>query len=251
VFTLTAADVRDVSAFSLAFPTGIRPAVGRHLTCPQGSPPQAGCDEALLTSLVSLGDIASAGRHCELTATARNGGRMRSYRFSGGVWRTDVFGEPSLSTATLRQTAEGPISFLCATIGSGARLGGDRDEDAVLNGNDCAVADAGSWSPPLEVSGALLSGKSPTQLVWSDPSLTIGPGVRFDVVSGSLSSLRSGGLVAATSCLAANVAGNLYADARPSPPAGDGFYYLIRSENACGSGTFGPGRAGLDPLTCP
>jgi DNA-binding beta-propeller fold protein YncE/mono/diheme cytochrome c family protein len=251
VFTLAAADVRDVSAFSLAFPTGTKPAAGRHLTCPQGAPPQVGCDETLLTTLLSVGDIASAGRHCELTATALGGGRMRSYRFSGGVWRTDVQGEPPLSTATLRQNAEGPISFLCATIGSGLRLGGDRDEDAVLNGNDCAIGDALSWSQPVEVAGSAFTGKSPTQISWSDQSSAIGPGVRYDVVSGSLSILRSAGLAAATSCLASNLAVSNYSDTRPAPSPGDGFYYLIRSENACGSGTFGAGRASISSLSCP
>ncbi len=251
VFNLTATDVRDVSAFSLSFPTGTKPAVGKHLTCPQGAPPQAGCDETLLTTLISLGDAASANRHCELTATALGGGRIRSYRLSGGSWITDVAGEPAVSTTALRQNAEGPISFLCATIGSGARLGGDRDEDGVLNGNDCAPADAGSWALPAEIGSFQISGASPTQLSWASPAATIGPGVRFDVVSGSLSSLQTIGLVAATACAGSDLTTPSFSDARPGPPPGDGFYYLVRAENACGSGGFGSGRSALDPMACP
>jgi hypothetical protein len=56
---------------------------------------------------------------------------------SGGAWVTDVTGETPLTTLQLRQGAEGPVSFLCATVGSGARLGGDLDEDGVLASDNC------------------------------------------------------------------------------------------------------------------
>jgi DNA-binding beta-propeller fold protein YncE/mono/diheme cytochrome c family protein len=250
VFTMTATDAADVSAFALSFSTGTKPSVGRNLTCPAGPPPQAGCDETLLSTLISLGDLANANRHCELTATALSGGRPRAYRLSGSVWRTDVAGEPALTTAALRQGSASPITFLCATIGSGLRLGGDRDEDGVLNGDDCAPADAGSWSAPSQVSGVIVAGTAPTQLAWTNPSVTIGPGVHFDVAGGLLSALRSDGLPAATSCIAGNLATAAYNDARPDPPADDAYFYLIRSENACGSGGFGPGRGALDALAC-
>jgi hypothetical protein len=251
VFNLTATDAKDVSSFMLHFPTGIKPSVGRSLTVPAGTPPTGtASDESLLSTLLTLGELTNAGRHCELTASALVGGRMRSYRLSGGVWRTDVAGDMPLSTTALRQGAQGPLSFLCATIGSGARLGGDRDEDTVLNGDDCAPGDASSWAHAVEVAGLTVDEQISTQIGWTGQAGASGPGMRYDLAGGSLSALRASGIVAATSCVAADLQAPSFSDARPSPPAGDGYYYLSRAENACGAGGFGPGRLGLDPLSC-
>jgi len=109
--------------------------------------------------------------------------------------------DPAVSTATLRTNAQGPITFLCATIGSGVRLGGDRDEDGTLNGSDCAPGDAGARSLPVEAAGFALSGKSPTSLTWTEQASATGPGILYDVVGGTISVLRSSGLSAATSCV--------------------------------------------------
>ena len=74
VINLTATDVKDVSAFMLAFPTGVKPAVGASLTIPAGAPPTgSAAEESPLTTLLPVGDLASASRHCELTATALSG----------------------------------------------------------------------------------------------------------------------------------------------------------------------------------
>jgi YVTN family beta-propeller protein len=251
VFDLTAADARDLTGLLLHFPTEHKPAVGRHLTCPQGAPPQAGCDETLLTLVTTLGDLTNVNRHCELTASALSGGRVKSYRLSGGSWLSDVPSDPPVTTAALRTGAEGPISFLCATRGSGVRLGGDRDEDGVLNGADCAPGDATAWAPTVEVAAFSVSGATPTDLSWTAQSGSSGPGVVYDVVGGLLSELRLSGLAAATACVAPDLIAASYSDARPPPVPGEGFYYLIRAENSCGSASFGPGRAVLDTLTCP
>jgi len=250
IFTITAGNARDLSSFVLHFPTGIKPAVGRNLTCPAGAPPRPGCDETLLATLLSLGDIASAGRHCELTATTLGGGRIRSYRLIGGAWATDAAGESPLTSAALRQGAEGPISFLCATIGSGWRLGGDRDEDAVLNGDDCAPADPLIGTHPVEVASLVTTGSSPTEVSWASQSGASGPATRYDLVGGLVSELRAGGILAATSCILADLTEVSTTDPRPNPIAGDGYYYLVRAESPCGSGGFGANRSVLDALPC-
>jgi YVTN family beta-propeller protein len=248
VFSLTAADALDLTGFMLHFPTETRPSIGRHVTCPQGPPPQAGCDETMVTTLTTLGDLASPDRQCELTATALSGGRMKSYRWSGGTWLSDVPTEPGITTAVLRTNAQGPISFLCATIDSGLRLGGDRDEDGTLNGVDCAPGDAGARSVPTDVAGFAFQGSA---LVWAEQATAAGSGVRYDVVGGTIAGLRSNGLAAATSCLGSDLTAPAYTDPRPSPTPGQTYYYLVRAENSCGSGGFGPGRAILDNLVCP
>ena len=251
VFNLTATDVLDLTGLMLHFPTETKPAVGRNLTCPQGPPPQAACDETTLTALVGLGDLANAGRSCELTASALSGGRVKSYRLSGGSWLSDVPTDPAVSTATLRTNAQGPITFLCATIGSGVRLGGDRDEDGTLNGSDCAPGDAGARSLPVEAAGFALSGKSPTSLTWTEQASATGPGILYDVVGGTISVLRSSGLSAATSCVGSALTVPSFSDSRPAPGPGACFYYLVRARNACGTGGFGAGRSALDTLACP
>jgi len=186
----------------------------------------------------------------------RKDGRLRTYYLDGGIgagglWRTDVAGEAQVTTAALRSGAEGPVSFLCGTLGSGIRLGADRDLDGHLNGSDCAPADEGAFALPTDVANQATSGRSPTVLTWSSQSAAAGPSVVYDVAGGSLSSLHAGGLAAATSCLAGDIQPTTYTDLRANPPPGDGYYYLTSAQNSCGSGGYGPGRGALASLVCP
>jgi hypothetical protein len=255
VFTLSAANqaqqVRDVASFLFHFPTGVKPAVGRQVTMPAaGSPGPAG-DEALLATLLTLGDLADPNRHCELVASTIAGGRPRRYHLSGGAWVTDVAGETPVSTAALRADAQAPITFTCTPLGSGPRLGGNRDDDARLDGQDCASDDAETWSPAGDVTGLRLAKSPSTDITWDDQAPAAGPSMRYDVAGGGLSDLRARGLAAATSCVAGDLGVPAHTDIRADPSAGDGYYYLARAVNRCAEGGFGPGRASLDPLACP
>jgi hypothetical protein len=147
-FALTAQEARDISAFLLHFPTGTRPAVGRMATVPPGpAPTGSAADEALIATLMTLGDLADASRHCELVASTEQGGRLRSFHLASGAWVTDVAAEAPIGTSALRGSAEGTITFLCAPIDSGPRMGGDRDVDGVRDGDDnCPLA-----NNPLQV----------------------------------------------------------------------------------------------------
>jgi DNA-binding beta-propeller fold protein YncE len=252
VFTVTAQQVRDVSAFSTHFPTGTKPSVGRTVTVPAGTPPTGSTEEeSLLTTLTALGDLASPGRHCELTVTAPMDGRIRAFHLSGGVWVGDLSAEPAKTTLELREQATGPISFLCGTLDSGTRLGGDRDEDSFLNGDDCAAGDPGSWGDPIEIGDLMLDKIGGTHLAWSGQDVLTGPGVRYEVAGGSLSDLSGSGLVAATSCIAGDLDSPSYTDVNADPAPGEGLFYLARASNACGNGGWGQNREALDPLTCP
>jgi hypothetical protein len=147
----------------------------------------------------------------------------------------------------LRQGAASPITFRCAPLGSGARLGGNRDEDLALDGDDCAPADAGAWEAPVSVTGLLATAAA---LTWNDQAPTTGPGIVYDVLGGDLSDLHASG-IDATGCVAGDVETPSYSDPRPNPPATDGYYYLIRPENVCGAGSLGPGRESIQGLACP
>jgi DNA-binding beta-propeller fold protein YncE len=259
VFSVTAQQVRDLTSFLLHFPTGIKPAVGRHVTVPAGPPGDpSSAPEQLLSDLISLGNAADQNRHCELTISALGaspGARLRTYylnggRFTGGLWTTDLLGEPQVATLTLRAGAGGPLTFLCATIGSGIRLGADRDGDGSLNGNDCADGDAARTAGPTEVANVLAHDSGGSLLAWDDQSPAAGPSVSYEVVSGSLLGLRASGLQASALCLAGDLLMPEYNDARPGPAQGDGYYYMVRARSPECSGGFGPGAAAIEPLEC-
>ena len=253
VFTLSSAiqakEVRDIVAFMQHFPTGTRPSVGRQITVAPGPAARSAGDEKNLTTLIALGDLATVNHHCELTAATVLGGRARSYHLSGGVWIGDVSGEPALTTEQLRSNAEAEITFTCAPLGSGQRLGGNRDEDVVLNGNDCAPADPLTWIAPETVANVAVDSSAPTTLVWDDQSAAAGPSMRYEVLGGALSALRVSG-VGVAGCVASDLGTASFNDPRPDPPLGDGHFYLIRATNPCGASGLGPGREVLDVLSC-
>jgi YVTN family beta-propeller protein len=254
-FKGTDQDFKDEAAFVMYFPGDVKPSVGQNVTLPAGtSPTGTPAAEALLGTLIQVGNLADAGRHCELVAAGRSGGRERTWYLnggigSGGLFTTDVAGEPQVATADLRQGAEGPISFLCATIGSGLRLGGDRDLDQRLNGDDCAPSDPAAFALAPEI-GDLGVGLAPgTTLTWSDQSAQSGPGIVYDLAFGDLATLAQSGLAAAAGCLTGGLGAPTFADTLPDPPVGAGWFYLARGRNACGSASFG-GDGGADTLTC-
>src|SRR3989442_9077372 len=133
VFTLTAQEVRDLTVFLMHFPTGVKPSVGRNLTVPAGPPPTGTPEqEALLTALVGLGNLADPGRHCELVAYTPSSSRTRSYYLnggigSGGVWATRRASEPQVNTAGLRPGAARPPTLPFAPTRSGAGPGAPPD----------------------------------------------------------------------------------------------------------------------------
>jgi DNA-binding beta-propeller fold protein YncE len=261
VFTVTAQEARDLSLFSMHFPTGTKPAVGLQFTVPPGPPPNPALSEAetVLAGLIGawpgdpgLGDLANGARHCELVVATLFSGTLRRYYLSAGLWIPDAADEPPLTTTELREGASSPLSFLCAPDDSGLRLGSDRDEDGRLNADDCAEADPQSWSPPVEVSGLQVASiDGAAALDWDDQALTTGPSLRYEVLGGGLPALNDFGLAVATACLAADLDQPEYDDARDDPATGDGYYYLIRGTNPCARGSAGPGRESLDGLGCP
>ena len=113
----------------------------------------------------------------------------------------------------------------------------DDDNDSWSDTSDCAPLDVGSWGSPVEVTNVDLTGSSPTQVVWDTQN--IGSATRYEIVSGLLSRMLATSGFSEGFCASAAVAGGLWSDTRPSPPVGDGWYYLARSGNGCGLGTLG------------
>jgi DNA-binding beta-propeller fold protein YncE len=256
VFTLGAAnqaqEVRDIASFMFHFPTGTRPAVGRQVSLPAGTPPTGtATEEALLSRLMQIGQLSAPARHCELVASTVASGELRTYHLeAANVWIPDAADDPPLTTLALRQAATQPVTFTCAPLGSGPRLGGDRDEDSVLNGDDCAPGDASTRGEASAVADLTVFGPVLTTLDWTDQAPLAGASIRYDLLGGDLSALHARGSDA-TACLQGDLTVPGHVDARPNPAAGDGYYYLVRARNPCGVASLGPGLEALETLPCP
>jgi len=244
-FQLTAQQVRDVTTFALHWPTSQKPTVGHQVTVPAGAPPTGTpAQEDRIATLLARGDTADANRHCDLTASALEAGVLSTWKYAGGQWTPAESGGVASTTAALRSGADGPITFTCGTIGSGDRLGLDWDEDGVLNADDCAPANA-AVSDVAATSGLRPDPADRDRLLWdeTDPTAT------YRVFGGPVSDFASVGLGGMT-CLSGSLTEPAYLDPRPAPPSGDGYYYLVQTDNACGAGPLGPGRESIVPPAC-
>jgi hypothetical protein len=111
------------------------------------------------------------------------------------------------------------------------------DGNACTTGDDCGggVCQPGTTAPaPGEVPSLAVAGASGTTLSWTN----LGGGIVYDVATSTLSDLRANG-TATAACLANNVVGASTVDGRPNPGPGDGYYYIVRGQSACASGTYG------------
>jgi hypothetical protein len=138
----------------------------------------------------------------------------------------------------------------CANPGSDALC----DDGIACNGAEtCGVAGCVPGTPappPAEVAGLAPSGDEPTALSWSaDPTAT-----RYDLATGSLASLGADQGVTAATCLEDDLATTGALDERPAPGPGSGYYYLVRAQNECATGTYGFATGGQERLpaaACP
>jgi hypothetical protein len=113
----------------------------------------------------------------------------------------------------------------------------DDDDDGSLDGADCAPLDPGSWGTPYEVAGFNITMNSPSALEWIDQ--IIGPATNIEILSGLISRMASGAALAESFCLVQTTGNSPWTDMRPDPPLNDGYFYISRTENACGASTFG------------
>ena len=133
----------------------------------------------------------------------------------------------------------------CPTVSNAEQL--DADGDAYGDACDCAPADALSYSTPSEIENLSLLFQTETQLEWTPQAGVVGFGVRYDIVGGMLSRLRSAHGFDAAGCLRNNNSSSAWMDFREAPPAGDGYYYLVRAQNSCGAATYGESGKIPDP----
>jgi hypothetical protein len=138
----------------------------------------------------------------------------------------------------------------CGHVGNDALC----DDADVCNGAEtCEATGCAAGTPvppPTEVAGLSITGDSPTTLSWTGQ----GPGVRYDVALGDLSDLPQDLGVVGASCLVDDETGSSSLDPSGDPAEGSGYYYIIRAQDSCGSGTYGFSSAGQERLpaaACP
>ena len=123
----------------------------------------------------------------------------------------------------------------------------DADADGVADACDCASLDPGAFAVPVEVPRTRAVGSAPATFTWDPQAGTAGPGTAYTIVTGDAAALRTDGGFASACTLRRGQSGTSLIEARPDPPPGSAFYYLVRAENTCGSGTFGDGSGSPDP----
>ena len=133
------ADFADVAAFILCFDTEVPAAMG--VACTFDAAHTA--DAALLADLTIL-ETESANFTIEIAVQGVIAGRRRVFFHiaSSGLYRTEKAGEPPLTRAALLAMLSGAdvLTFQGVPYGRGSRLGGDRDTDAVLDGDELMPA---------------------------------------------------------------------------------------------------------------
>ncbi len=124
----------------------------------------------------------------------------------------------------------------------------DFDRDGVGTASDCNDGNPDVQHAPVEIASvALAKVTGAVRLSWTSQDPTAGVATVYNIVTGLLGDLRSSHGFAAATCLQNGIADTPFDDSRSGPPAGNGFYYLVRAKNPCGTGSYGNSSLTPDP----
>ncbi len=130
---------RALAEFVLGFPSNLRPIVGQQITLDATNGGVVGQRIQLLIDRALAGD-------CEVVVKGRVGGEPRGWVMSAAdVFDSDLATEAPLTDAALRAlaaTAGQELTYTCAPPGSGPRIGINRDDDMVLDAQECGDVNA-------------------------------------------------------------------------------------------------------------
>jgi DNA-binding beta-propeller fold protein YncE len=135
VFGFNGTEKIDIENFQMVIDTGQKPIVGQQVTADTTSYTSSDLIARvdLMVSQANLG-------HAELVTKGMIGGVQRGAVYvGGGLFQTDIAAEPSLTTEqvrTLAATTGQEVVFTSVPLGTGARIGINRDEDNFLDGDD-------------------------------------------------------------------------------------------------------------------
>ncbi|MEZ4402364.1 MAG: hypothetical protein R3B06_20230 [Kofleriaceae bacterium] len=123
---------RAVESFLLAFDSNLAPIVGQQITV-------AGPGDAAALARVALLRSRADVDECDLVVSAGGGRTQRGYLYTGSArYAPDRSGRPPVTEQALVWWAgvrRQPLTFTCVPPGSGFRIGLDRDDDGVLDGD--------------------------------------------------------------------------------------------------------------------
>jgi len=123
---------RQLEAFIMVFPSNLAPIVGQQVTFGQQNVAAAAPRLDLLMQRADVGE-------CDLIAKGRVGPFEVGFLYLGSGWfRPDRAAMPPLPDLLLRVLAVtgDQLTYTCAPPGSGTRMGIDRDEDGILDGDE-------------------------------------------------------------------------------------------------------------------
>jgi hypothetical protein len=139
VFTGFAADSagdterRQVEQFMFAMDSNLKPVVGQQIT-------QDSSNSTVVAPRIDLFIAQAVLGNCDLVVKGIYEGKSRGWvRQQNGNYRSDIAAEAEIAEGVLRARAAVPgqeLTWSCVPPGSGTRIGIDRDEDTVLDGND-------------------------------------------------------------------------------------------------------------------
>jgi len=132
---------------------------------------------------------------------------------------------------------------------------GNQDHDFAGDVCDCRASAYDTFRSPCEADGLLVGvDLERDRIGWCSQSYDSGHATIYTLVRGLLSELPVGS-GPSESCLASALANIRFTDLT-NPPANDGYWYVLRGTNSCGTGSYGFDSAGNErtgpiPNSCP
>jgi DNA-binding beta-propeller fold protein YncE len=134
-FQFSGSEKTDIENFEMTIDTGFKPIVGQQVSADDGN----FSDGAIVDRIDLMVAQADLGNADVVVKGIANGEARGLVYLGGGVFQQDRVGEPNLTTAQVRSVAASAgqeQAFTAVPIGTGTRIGVNRDEDAWLDGDD-------------------------------------------------------------------------------------------------------------------
>jgi DNA-binding beta-propeller fold protein YncE len=134
-FQFSGSEKIDIENFQMTIDTGQKPIVGQQVSADDNNYASV----ELVSRVDLMVDQANLGNADVVAKGIRGGSQRGSVYVGGGLFQSDVAGEPNLTTLELRTlaaTAGQEVVFTAVPLGTGTRIGINRDEDSWLDGDD-------------------------------------------------------------------------------------------------------------------
>ena len=125
------AQIKQMDEFLMAFDSELKPVVGQQISLSRKNRSVVSDRIDLLISQASIGNT-------DLIVKAQKGKKSRGWVYENGLFKPDQKNKAALSDEKLRTLARRGyvLTYTAVPLGSGLRMGIDRDEDGVLDGDD-------------------------------------------------------------------------------------------------------------------